>query len=216
MQDPDHTASYLKAADTRLSLLLKGTVPRLIDEWQMPPVLWDAVDEREESGQFILTGSAVPMDNAVQHTGTGRISHILMRPMSLYESLESNGSVSLNDLFDGNADVEAISELFIGKIAFVLARGGWPDSIGTKENIALHKAYDYVDAVINLDISRVDNIERDPTCVRALMRSNARNIASMATVSTIQNDIAGAEGSINDKTITSYLNALRRIFVVED
>lgn len=220
LQDPDHTASYLRAADTKPSLLLRGETPRLIDEWQMAPVLWDAVrfavDERGESGQFILTGSAVPLDNAVRHTGTGRISRMLMRPMSLFESLESSGEVSLKLLFDGDSNVEGFSNLTIERLAFVLARGGWPASVGERDDITLKRVYDYVDAVINLDVSRVDGVEKNPARVRALMRALARNISTMANQTTIRNDIAGDEDTISEKTIASYLNALRRIFVVED
>jgi predicted AAA+ superfamily ATPase len=220
MQDPDHTASYLKAADTKPSLLLSGDAPRLIDEWQMAPVLWDAVrfavDKRGGCGHFILTGSAVPKDNAVQHTGTGRISRMLMRPMSLFESLESNGAVSLKALFDGGADGECVSSLTIEKLAFALARGGWPASVGQKESAALKQVHDYTDAVINIDVSRVDGVEKNPARVRALMRSLARNISTAAGVTTIRDDIAGNDESVSEKTIASYMNALRRIFVVED
>jgi len=220
MQDPDHTASYLKAADTKPSLLLKGETPRLIDEWQMAPVLWDAVrfavDQKRNRGQFILTGSAVPKDNAVQHTGTGRIARMMMRPMSLFESLESSGSVSLTDLFDETADGECISNLTVEGLAIALARGGWPASVGEKESIARRQVYDYVDAVINVDVSRVDGVEKNPARVRALMRSLARNISTTSNIATIQNDIASGEETSSDKTIFSYLNSLRRIFVVED
>ena len=220
MQDPDYTNSYLKAADTKPSLLLKGDTPRLIDEWQMAPILWDAVryavDDRGETGQFILTGSAVPSDNTTLHTGTGRISRILMRPMSLFESLESTGEVSLGSLFDGKADGDCISILSIEALAYALTRGGWPASIGEKENVALRRVYDYVDAVINIDVSRIDGVEKSPARLRSLMRSLARNISSTANMSTIRRDIAADEESISEKTIGSYLNALRRIFVVED
>ena len=220
MQDPDNTASYQAMADTKPSLLLKGNSPRLIDEWQIAPVLWDTirfeVDKRAEVGQFILTGSAVPTDNVTAHTGTGRISRLLMRPMSLFESNESNGSVSLRTLFDGSKDVEAVSDLTIEKIAFVLCRGGWPASIKQNETSALRMARDYVEAVINYDVSRVDNVEKNPERVRMLLRSLARNVGTMASIETIKNDIEATDASISDKTISSYLNALRRIFVVED
>ena len=220
MQDPDHIDSYLKAADTKPSLLLKGNTPRLIDEWQMAPVLWDAVrfavDQRGESCQFILTGSAVPTDNAARHTGTGRISRMLMRPMTLFESLESNGAVSLQTLFDDTAGGDCASDLSIEELAYALSRGGWPASVGEKESVALRRVYDYVDAVINIDVSRVDGVEKSPARVRALMRSLARNVSTTAGLTTIRNDIASNEETITDKTIASYLNALRRIFVVED
>jgi len=220
MQDPDYTSSYLKAADTKPSLLLKGDTPRLIDEWQMAPVLWDAVrfavDKRQLTGQFILTGSAVPRDNMVAHTGTGRISRMLMRPMTLFESQESNGQISLRDMFSGKSDGESISSLSIENLAFAIARGGWPASIGLEESIALRRVYDYVDAVINADISAVDGVDKSPARVRTLMRSLARNISTMATITTIHGDIAGDAEIISEKTVSSYLNALRRIFVVED
>ena len=220
MQDPDNAASYLAMADTKPSLLLHGNSPRLIDEWQMAPVLWDAVrfevDKRAEAGQFILTGSAVPADNVTAHTGTGRISRLLMRSMSLYESQESNGTVSLADLFTGKQEVESISTLSIEQIAFALCRGGWPASISRKGNTALRMSMDYVEAVINYDVSKVDGIEKNPNRVRLLLRSLARNISTLANNQTILSDIEATDTTISDKTIASYLNALRRIFVVED
>lgn len=222
MQDPDKAISYLKAADTKPSLLLKGDTPRLLDEWQTAPVLWDAVrfmvDQRGKSGQFILTGSAVPKDNVVQHTGTGRISRLLMRPMSLYESMESTGSVSLKALFDGETEIDNFSTLTVEQIAFAIVRGGWPASIGKSEKIALRHAIDYVEAIINADVSRVDGIEKNPVRVRALLRSLSRNISTLATIRTIHDDIAmgDADESISEKTISQYLRALDRIFVTEN
>jgi len=220
MQDPDNAGAYLAMADTKPSLLLKGETPRLIDEWQMAPVLWDAVrfevDKRGQTGQFILTGSAVPSDNVTAHTGTGRISRLTLRPMSLFESLESNGALSLRTLFDGNQDVEARSELSIEEIAFALCRGGWPASIKHRGATALRMATDYVEAVINYDVSRVDNVDKNLDRVRLLLRSLARNIATSATYQTIRSDMEATDISISDKTINSYINALRRIFVVED
>lgn len=222
MQDPDRSASYIKAADTKPSLLLRGATPRLLDEWQSAPVLWDAVrfmvDTRGgKPGQFILTGSAVPRDDVILHTGTGRISRLRMRPMSLFESLESNGSVSLQDLFDGKTDVESISDLSIEGIAHAICRGGWPALIGQQGDVVLDYAPDYVDSIIEADISRVDGIERNPTRVRALLRSYARNIGTMASLRTIRDAIALGNGdmSISEKTISQYLGALDRIFVTE-
>jgi len=220
MQDPDHTASYLAMADVKPSLLLKGPSPRLLDEWQMAPVLWDAVrfevDQRRETGQFILTGSAVPSDNVTAHTGTGRISRLLMRPMSLYESQESNGTISLSGLFNGNSAIESISSLAIEQIAFALCRGGWPASVRLKGQAALRTATAYVEAIINYDVSRVDGVEKNPERVRLLLRSLSRNISTMATIKTIMDDMEAFDTSLSDKTISFYLNALRRIFVVED
>ena len=217
MQDPDHKDAYLKAADTRPSILLRGETPRLLDEWQVAPVLWDAVrfavDKSGEVGQFILTRSAVTKDNAVRHTGAGRISRMLMRTMTLYESNESNGEISLKELFDGTTDGDGMSMLSIERLAFALTRGGWPASINDKESVALRRVSDYVEAVINADISRVDEVEKSPARVRALMRSLARNVSTMANFSTIRNDIAGDEDTISEKTIASYMNALRRIYI---
>lgn len=222
MQDPDKRLSYRRAADTKPSLLLKGDTPRLLDEWQTVPVLWDAVryavDMRGKAGQFILTGSAVPTDNATQHTGTGRISRMTMRPMSLFESGESNGSASLKALFAGETDIAALSELDIEHIAFAIVRGGWPASVGESDRVAVRHAIDYVEAVMNQDISRMDGIEKSPVRVRALMRSLARNISTLATIRTIHDDIAVGDenGSLSEKNISQYLNVLDRIFVVEN
>ena len=219
MQDSDNARSYQQMADTKPSLLLKGETPRLIDEWQMSPTLWDAVryevDKRGQTGQFILTGSAVPADNLIAHTGTGRFARILMRPMSLYESKESNGTVSLADLFDGKHEIEGMSDLSIEQLAFVLCRGGFPATINTADAAALRMSVDYVDAIINQDVSRVDGVEKSPSRVRLLLRSLARNIATMASIQTILKDVESTEKNISDKTFAVYYNALRRIFVVE-
>lgn len=220
LQDPDNAASYRAMADTKPSLLLKGDKPRLLDEWQTVPVLWDAVrfdvDRSSEVGQYILTGSAVPLDNQTEHTGTGRISRMVMRPMSLFESLESNGTISLAFLFAGNIDVESMSNLTIEKIAYAICRGGWPSSISMKSAAALQVATNYVESVINMDVSRVDGVEKNPERVRLLLRSLARNIATLTTQQTILADIEATDMTLSDKTLAMYLNALRRIFVVED
>ncbi len=220
MQDPDRGAAYMTAADTKPSILLEGDVPRLIDEWQMAPVLWDAVrfavDQRQNFGQFILTGSAVPADGATMHTGTGRISRLAMRTMSLYESGESNGSVSLRDLFENKTLAIEHSALTIEQIAFAICRGGWPASVRMKGIDAMELSRDYVDAIINHDVSRVDGVERNPKRVQLLLRSLARNVATMATNVTILKDMEGDEITMTAPTLDSYLNALRRIFVIED
>src|SRR5574344_165650 len=220
MQDPDNALANIALADTKPSLLLKGETPRLIDEWQMAPVLWDAVrfevDKRGEFGQFILTGSAVPADNVTAHTGTGRISRLMMRPMSLFESLESNGSVSLRQLFAGKHNIAEASSLSVEQMAFILCRGGWPASIKLQGKPALRMARDYVEAVINYDVSQVDGVEKNPYHFRLLLRSLARNIFTLANYQTIMGDIEATDTSLSDKTISSYMNALRRIFVIED
>ena len=220
MQDPDKSEAYKTAADTKPSILLGGDVPHLIDEWQMAPVLWDAVrfavDQRQAVGQFVLTGSAVPIDNTMMHTGTGRISRLTMRTMSLYESKESNGSVSLKDLFEGKFPDMEISNLTIEQIAFSICRGGWPASVRIKDDDALELSRDYVDAIIHQDISSVDGIERNPKRVQLVLRSLARNVATTATNVTILKDMEGDESAMTAPTLDAYLNALRRIFVIED
>jgi len=218
-QDPDDGPGFLAMADTRPSLLLEGDPPLLLDEWQMAPVIWDAVrfavDKRGLMGLFILTGSATPSDNVTSHSGTGRIARMIMRPMSLFESQESNGSVSLKDLFDGKTDIASKSTLTIERIAHAICRGGWPAAVTSVKQSA-RIAMNYVDAVINFDIQRVDGIEKNPERVRVLLQSLARNISTMATSKTIMEDMQVNEASITDKTLNSYLNALRRLFVIED
>jgi predicted AAA+ superfamily ATPase len=203
--------------------LLDGDTPRLLDEWQTAPVLWDAVryavDNRGEKGQFILTGSAVPTDNATMHTGTGRISRFKMRTMTLWESKESNGQISLGNLFNGvynTNDIDARSNITIEQLAFLICRGGWPASIGENENAALKSVYEYVKAVTNEDVSKVDGVEKDPERVRAILRSLARNISSPTPNTTIAEDVQAQAVSITEKTLAIYLNALRRINVIED
>lgn len=220
LQDPDQQENYKIASQTKPSLLLRGETPRLLDEWQMYPVLWDAVrfavDQRGKVGQFILTGSAVPTDGTTMHTGTGRITRMLMRPMSLYESGDSTGEVSLKTLFNGKPDIDGFSKLSIERIAYLICRGGWPGTIRLDEKAALHVATAYLEAIINADVQRVDGIEKNMDRVRLLLRSLARNICTLATAKTIIDDVAANEVSMTEKTYTSYMNALKRIFVVEN
>lgn len=221
LQDPDRSISYLTLADTKPSLLLKGETPRLIDEWQMAPVLWDAirfeVDQRGEQGQFILTGSAVPIDLATAHTGIGRIARFKMRPMSLFESNESNGTVSLKALFDGAQNEESItSTLTIEKLAFALCRGGWPAAVKVSSNSALRMATDYVEAVIYHDLTAVDGVTKNPDLVRLILRSLSRNLSNTANYQTLLKDIEAQDTTISDKTIATYISALKRIYLIED
>lgn len=222
MQEPAQKKQNLLMADTNPSLLLQGDVPRLIDEWQLAPKLWDAVrfevDQRDDFGQFILTGSAVPPDTSeISHSGTGRISRMLMRPMSLFESGESSGSVSLEGLFNTDYEVSASVESDIEKLAFLICRGGWPKAVGKSIKVALQQAVDYYDAVVNSDISRVDGKERNPERAKLLMRSYSRNIGSQAKFEEIRQDILGNDvDSFSIDTLYDYLNALKKIFVVED
>ncbi len=226
MQDPDKRASYLKMAQTMPSFLLKGEKPRLIDEWQTATVLWDAirfaVDMTPEKGQYILTGSVVVdendtnQDEKIQHTGTGRISRMHMRPMSLFESGESNGNVSLKELFEGNCDVAAMSELSIENLAYAICRGGWPASLHMDKEDALEVAKDYLEAVCEKDASAVDKSQKDPDRVRSILKSLARNISTMTTDRTIIGDVKANDSSITDKTLEVYLRALRKLFLIED
>jgi len=220
MQNPDTIESNLRAADTKPSLLLAGEKPRLLDEWQVAPVLWDAVrfavDRSEEDGLFILTGSAAIKDGQTKHTGTGRIARMPMRTMTLFESGESSGHVSLKSLFDEDLDIECISTLSIEKLAFALVRGGWPKAIGRQESIALIQVAEYVDATINTDASAIDGVTRTPARMRSLMRSLARNISTGASITTIRNDMRYEEKSLSEDTIISYLNTLNKLYVVED
>lgn len=220
LQDPDQQESFKITTQTKPSLLLRGNTPRLLDEWQMYPVLWDAVrfavDQRGEVGQFILTGSAVPMDGAVMHTGTGRITRMLMRPMSTYESGDSTGEVSLKALFNGKTDIEGLSKLTIERLAYLICRGGWPGAIKLDEKAALHVATSYLEAIVNADIQRVDGVEKNPDRVRLLLRSLARNMCTLATAKTIIGDVVANDVTMTEKTYASYMNALKRIFVVEN
>lgn len=205
------------------SLVLNGDTPRLFDEWQTIPELWDSirseVDERQELGQFILTGSAVPLEtNKIQHTGTGRFSWLRMRPMSLWESEESSGVVSMTELFAGTSKkLFGENKHTLQDIAHILCRGGWPITLSQDTNDALLTAFNYVDAIAESDISRVDNTLRNPMRVRRLLRSLARLQGTSAPISTIYQDmLANDEQSLSEKTIASYINALEKIFVVED
>ena len=227
MQDRNQSKRYKQIAANQPSLLLEGATPRLIDEWEEAPVLWDAirfeVDMRGEMGQFILTGSAVPRDDKElpederrMHSGVGRIAPMRMRTMSLWESGESNGKVSLEALFDGQLQVGAMSQLTIEQLAYAICRGGWPASISLKERAALKTARNYVEEVINYDVHRVDGVEKNPLRVRKLLESYARNLSTMATNETIMADVRATDQSISVNTFATYMSALRRIFIVDD
>lgn len=222
LDDSSSMEQNLAMADLNPKILLKGETPRLIDEWQLAPKLWNTVrfevDHRENGfGQFILAGSAVPVDTKkMTHSGTGRFTWLLMRTMSLYESGESNGEVSLKELFDGNKDIEGESNIDIEKLAFLTCRGGWPQAVNLSDNIALDQATDYFEAVVKNDINRVNNVKKDEQRVRRLMRSYARNQGSQVTNTHLAEDISNEEQSTSDDTVASYLNALRKIFVIED
>lgn len=222
MDNPEKKEQNIAMSELSPKRLLKGDTPRLIDEWQLAPKLWDAirfeVDHRGELGQFVLTGSAVPPDTKeITHSGTGRFTWLTMRPMSLYESGESSGEVSLKKLFDQLDEIDGESTLDIERLAFLICRGGWPQAVGMRDEIALDQAIDYFDAVIQSDINRADGVQKNPERVKRLMRSYARNQGSQVPNTVIAEDIATNDNSpIDAETVASYLNALRKIFVVED
>lgn len=223
MADPITRNQNMIMAQTNISRLLQGEAPRLIDEWQLAPQFWDAVrneiDKRKAEGQFILTGSAVPADiSNIFHSGTGRMSWLKLRTMSLWESGESSGDVSLESLFRESGQIDGASDIDIDTLAFVTCRGGWPKAtLKEKKRSALMQAEEYFESVVRSDISRVDNVERDPELARRLMRSYARNQGSQAPISTFVSDVTGS-GSVrvSDSTVYSYINALKKIFVIED
>ena len=231
MDDPDKITEHITMANIRPRDLLLGDNPRLLDEWQIAPQLWDTirfeVDHRKGQGHFILTGSSVPIqedededipeNQKIRHSGTGRFGWLRMRPMALYESGESNGTISLKELFTAPEMIYAKSTLTREDIAYLICRGGWPEALEMDKEIALDKAFDYVDAIAERDMSRVDKTNRSPERVRRLMRSYARNQASQATFETMAEDMRANEPkALDTDTIASYITALRKLFVVEE
>lgn len=234
MVDTDTLGQNLALARTNISRLLAGETPRLIDEWQIAPQFWDAVrnevDKRNEDGQFMLTGSAVPPkpkkdesgniieEENIHHTGTGRISRLRLRTMSLWESEDSTGDVSLEELFINPDTVDGVSNIDLDRLAYLTCRGGWPKAVLKKsEKAALAQAFDYYDSVVSNDIKRVDDIDRDEELTKRIMRSYARNQGTQATVGTILADIKNnGDERMSDSTVYSYIKALKEIFVIED
>ena len=222
MDHPKMSKEYLTMAENDPELLLEGEVPRLLDEWQMAPQLWDTaryvIDQRREPGQFIFTGSAVPADKSkISHTGTGRFAWLTMRTMSLWESGESNGKISLLDLFAGQMKSCVAPDSSLEEVAYMLCRGGWPGTLGRKKEPALRMAANYVKAICESDISRVDDVQRDPDFAMRLLRAYARHQGGQVPVSTIYSDlVANGGSSLTENTIALYLSALKKIFVVED
>lgn len=223
LQDPDMREAYLATAQTRPSNLLKGETPRLIDEWQDAPVLWDAVrvavDDRQKPGQFILTGSNAVDRKRIHHSGTGRIARIRMQPMSLYESKESTGGVSLQKLFDDpDAQLEgAMTAMTVNDIIFAACRGGWPTSLMSNDREAqLSVAQVYLEGVLSDDISRVDNTQRDPIIAEAILRSYARNISTLAKKTSMIKDVAAILKTCSPNTFDDYVEALTKLFIIQD
>ena len=234
MADPNTLSQNLASARTNISRLLAGETPRLIDEWQIAPQFWDAVrnevDNRDDDGQFMLTGSAVPGkarkddsgnsigDEQIFHTGTGRISRLKLRTMSLWESGDSTGDVSLGNLFVNADKIDGVSHIDLDRLAYLTCRGGWPKAVLKKTTkAALAQAFNYFDSVVSNDIKRVDDIDRDEELAKRIMRSYARNQGSQATAGTILADIRNnGDEQMSDGTVYSYIKALKEIFVIED
>lgn len=221
LQDPDNRENYLNLAEILPSKLLEGEKPRLLDEWQIAPVLWDAVrtkiDNTPGYGQFILTGSTVIDKDKTMHTGTGRIHQIEMLPMSLYESKESNGKISILELFDNpNMDIEGIeSNLTMEDLAFATCRGGWPESVlHTDDESKLFVVKNYVDNICKNDMSSIDGIKRDENKVREILKSYARNTSTEANKQTILSDVQGNYPKMAYTTLDNYLEALSKLFVI--
>ncbi len=221
LDDPKDVKNNILMSELSPERILDGEVPRLIDEWPIAPRLWDAirhrVDHQKGRGQFILTGSSVPADlSGTMHSGTGRFAWITMRPMSLYESGDSTGEVSLNDLF-GSGAVSGYSGMTVERLSFLACRGGWPEAVDLDEDVALEPAVNYVEGIIRNDIHRVDGIPKDRQRVRMLMRSYARNQGSQAPLSRLASDISSSGTvKISDETVGKYVSALKMLFVVED
>lgn len=223
MSDPVAKEKNLLLASININELLDGKTPRLIDEWQLAPKLWDAVrfrvDHREGFGQFVLTGSVVPPDTEdISHSGTGRIVRLKMRPMSLWESLESSGSVSLGALMDGaTVGIAKCPSRSLLEMAYLVCRGGWPIAVGQQGEMALERAQEYYDATVRVDMSKVDRVPRDPERVARLMRSYARLQATQAKLTAIKQDMSEHDVSgLDEDTVKSYVNALKKLFVIED
>ncbi|MES4920357.1 DUF4143 domain-containing protein [Hoylesella timonensis] len=223
LQDPDMRERYFSAASIRPSLLLVGETPRLIDEWQELPVLWDSVrtmvDERNEVGQFILTGSNSIDKSTIRHSGTGRIATMEMLPMSLFESKESSGKVSLKSLFDNPLlDIDGImSPMQLEDLIFAACRGGWPASLSRKTNKArLQVAKDYINSLCRIDISTIDGVARNEKLTQLILRTYARNVSTLAKKSNMLKDIRANVETCSENTLNDYLNALTKLFVIQD
>ncbi len=222
-QNEDERANYDQIMAIIPSQILKGDTPRLIDEWQEYPLVWNSVrnevDKRGKTGQFILTGSSTPIDDKNLHTGTGRIGRIVMRPMSLYESLESNGKISLQDIFNNpKLDINGIkSDITLKNLIFASCRGGWPNSIKLKNDESkLLVVKEYFNSICEEDISKIDNIAKNPTRVKAVLKSYARNVSTLATNKTILEDININDTELSETTLYTYLNALKKIYVLDE
>jgi len=221
MQNPDLQDNYLELANTRPSLLLEGDKPRLIDEWQLAPKLWNAVrysvDNIGNPGQYILTGSATLVEDDSLHSGVGRFAFVTMKPLTLYESGDSNGKISLSEIFKGNRKIDGITtDLTYEKIAYVLCRGGWPVSLKLPRDESLQIAKEYIDVLCNSDISRVDGIKRDPHLARTILKSYARKVSTIDSNQSLYDDVKANYSDISERTIMDYITTLKKLYIIEE
>lgn len=221
MQNPDLQENYIELANTKPSLLLEGEKPRLIDEWQLAPKLWNAVryavDNSRIPNQYILTGSATPTEDSTLHSGVGRFAFVTMKPMTLYESGESNGLISLKEILNGNVDIDGIkSDLTYEKIAYLICRGGWPIALTLPEEKALEVAKNYIDVLCESDISNVDGVSRNPSLARSILKSYARQVSTIDSDQALYEDVKANHVDVSDKTIYNYINTLKKLYILEE
>ena len=221
MQNPDLQDNYIELANTKPSLLLEGEKPRLIDEWQLAPKLWNAVryavDKEGVPGEYILTGSATPKEDDNMHSGVGRFAFVTMKPMTLFESGDSNGKISLEAVLNGERNIDGIkTDLDYERIAYVLCRGGWPASINLSEKESLEIAKNYIDVLCESDISKVDGIKRNPTLARSILKAYARQVSTIDSNQSLFEDVKANYADISERTIIDYLDALKRLYIVEE
>ncbi len=221
MQNPDLQENYIELANTKPSLLLEGEKPRLIDEWQLVPKLWNAVRYSVDSiglpNQYILTGSATPNEDSSLHSGVGRFAFVTMKPMTLFESGDSNGKISLTEILNGNRNIDGIkTDLDYEKIAYVLCRGGWPSSIELNEKDSLAISKNYIEVLCESDISRVDGVNRNPNLARAILKAYARQVSTIDSDQSLFEDIKANYLDVSEKTIIDYMNVLKKLYIIEE
>lgn len=208
-------------AETSPYTALKGEKPRVIDEWQLVPELWNAVrnsvDNADAPGQYILTGSATPVENKDLHSGAGRFAFVNMKPLTLFESGDSNGKISLKDLFEHKINIDGIkSDITFEKMAYLICRGGWPASLNLSENAALKLARNYIEAVVNSDISNIDGVSRNPDLARNILRSYARQVSTIDSDETLFNDVKANFGDVTRQTVIDYINQFKKLYLIDE
>lgn len=221
VQNPDLQENYIELANMKPSLLLEGEKPRLIDEWQIIPKIWNAVrysvDKIGLPNQYILTGSATPIEDDTMHSGVGRFAFVKMKPMTLFESGDSNGKISLKEILEGNRNIDGIkTELTYEKISYALCRGGWPNTVNMKQNLALEVPKNYIDVLCNSDISRVDGVKRNPELAKAILKAYARQVSTINSDQSLYEDIKANYAEISERTIIDYIETLKKLYIIEE